>query len=138
MKKYNILWIDDDINRQELMPERDALNELGCIITAIPHPDNFRMETVPFYDCIIIDLSMPIGGNMTIDETGGGTRTGFVLLKKIKNKYPNSKIVVYSIFDAPDVRSYCNDNGIECWNKSSLLSDEFALSIVELIEKEIK
>ena len=134
MKEYNVLWIDDEIC-SVVLPERDALNELGCKITPISHPDDFRMEMVPFYDCVIIDLSMPIG-TLPINETRGGSRTGFVLSKKIKNKHPNSKIVIYSIFDAPDIRSYCNNNGIECWNKREMHSDEFALSIVELIEKE--
>ena len=134
MKEYNILWIDDDICSVVLEPERDALNELGCKITPISHPDDFRMGMVPFYDCIIIDLSMPIG-LLPIKGTHGGSRTGFVLLKKIKNKHPKSKIVIYSVFDAPDVRSYCNDNGIEYWNKLSMHPDEFALSIVEFIEK---
>lgn len=138
MKEYNILWIDDDINKCALEPEIDALLELGCNITPIPHPDLFRMEMVPFYDCIIIDLSMPIG-LLPINETHGGSRTGFVLLKKIINKHPESKtkIVIYSVFDAIDVRSYCIDNGIEYWDKSSMYADDFALSIVEFIEKNI-
>lgn len=136
MKEYDILWIDDDINGPELMTERDALEELGCRITSLSRPDGFRMETVPLYDCIIIDLSMPIG-SMSIMETRGGSRTGFVLLKKIKNKHPKSKIVIYSVFDVPEVRSYCNNNRIEYWNKSSINADDFALNIIEFIEKNI-
>ena len=134
-EEYRILWIDDDVNNPELQSEKDALEELGCIITPVTNPDYFEIDNVPLYDCIIIDLSMPIGTKLTVAETNMGTRTGFVLLKKIKEKYPNSKAIMYSVFEAPDVMDYCMDNGIPYWKKSRLKADDFALNIIIELQK---
>lgn len=137
MEKYKILWIDDDVMSPELMMECEALAEKGCVITPVSNPDQLQINNIPSYNCIIIDLFMPTG-SLSISETHGGSRTGFVLLKKILNKHPNSKtkIVVYSVFDAPDVRAYCTENGIEYWSKSYYTADRFADNIVKLIRGE--
>ena len=70
MNTIKILWIDDDVNKPELMAERDALEELGCNITPIPHPDLLHINMASLFDCIIIDLSMPTG-NLPISKTRG-------------------------------------------------------------------
>lgn len=136
MAKLKILWIDDDVDAPELMSEHDALEEQGCIITPITNPDQLRFDTIPSFNCIIIDLFMPTGRLLSFQETRGGSRTGFVLLNKIRKSYPDSKIVVYSVFIVPEVMSYCKSNNIEYWNKSSLTADEFAMNIVKLIKEE--
>lgn len=134
MEDYKILWIDDDVNHPDLLSDRDALEDRGCIITPISNPDDIEYDNIPFYDCIIIDLSMPIGTKLTRSETIYGSRTGFVILQKIKEQYPQTKLVVYSVFDVADVRAYCNEYGIQYWSKSVLLSDEFADNIVNLLK----
>ena len=134
MEDYKILWIDDDVNHPDLLSDRDALEDRGCNITPISNPDDIEYDNIPFYDCIIIDLAMPIGTKLTLPETSYGSRTGFVILKKIKEQYPQTKFVVYSVFDVPDVRAYCNEYGIQYWIKSVPLSDEFADNIVKLIK----
>lgn len=134
MTKYSVLWIDDDVNGPELMSDRDALEERGCIVTPISNPDEFRISKTRKFDCIIIDLIMPSGKKLSFQETRGGARTGFVLLKTIMEKYPESKIVVYSVFNVPEVRSYCESNNIEYLDKSDLLAEEFAACILKLIE----
>lgn len=135
-KQKSILWIDDDINNPELASDRDALEERNCNITPVTSPDEFKLESIPSFDCIIIDLSMPVGKKLNLAETRYGSRTGFVIIKKIKEKYSNSKLIVYSVFDVPEVRSYCNENGIHYWNKSRFMSDEFADKVIKLIDEE--
>ncbi len=137
MSEFKILWIDDDVNGPELMSERDALEEKGCIVTPITNPDQLQLDTIPSYSCIIMDLFMPTGNKMSFQETRGGSRTGFVLLKKIKEQYSDFKIIVYSVFEVPEVKSYCKDKkNIEYWNKSSLTADEFAENLVKYIKGE--
>ena len=136
MENYKILWIDDDVNNPELQPDKDALEEHNCIIKPITSPDDLHYEDIPKYDCIIIDLFLPVGTKLTLSDTNYGSRTGFVILKKIKEQYPQTKIVVYSVFDVADVRAYCNEKEIQYWIKSALLSDEFAENIVKLINGE--
>lgn len=136
MAEKKILWIDDDVNGPELKSEHDALEELGCIITPITNPDQLRLDTVRFFDCIIMDLFMPTGEKLSFQETRGGSRTGFVILKRIKESYPESKVVVYSVFNVPEVRKYCKENKIEYWTKSAYSADEFALCIIQYINGE--
>ena len=135
-KKYKILWIDDDVNNPELVSERDALEELGGEITPVTNPDDFEIDTVPLYDCIIIDLFMPIGTKLSEEETKNGTRTGFVLLKMIKKEYPQTKTIMYSVFDAPDLREYCINNNIPYWEKSSVMPDDFAINVLTELQNE--
>lgn len=134
MVKYKILWIDDDINGPEMMSQYDALEDKGCIITPITNPDQLQFDTIVLYDCIILDMYMPTGDNLSFQETRVGSRTGFVLLKKIKKEFPNAKVVVFSVSDIPDVRKYCNDNSVEYWVKSHYLADKFANKIINYIE----
>ena len=136
MEKYNILWIDDDVNGPELMSDRDALEELHCNITPIPHPDLLQIDSVMLYDCVIIDLSMPKGKLSTL-ETHGGSRTGFVVLQKIQEKYPELKKYVYSVFDVSEVKQYCEGKpNLRYENKSNYDSDQFAQIIVKFINGE--
>lgn len=137
MTNYNILWIEDDVNGPELMSERDALQERGCVVTPVINPDELKISKIRQYDCIIIDLMMPPGKKLSFQETRGGSKTGFVLLKKIKEKYPDSKVVVYSVFNVPEARVYCNENGIEYWTKSNYLADAFAENIIKYIQGEM-
>ncbi len=134
MKQYKILWIDDDVNGAELESEYDALKERGCIITAITNPDDLNIELIPSVDCTIIDLSMPVGKKIKLQEARSGSRTGFVLLQQIKKKYSDAKIVIYSVFDVPEVRGYCSEHNVEYCTKSSILADDFAEKIVELLK----
>lgn len=136
MKNYNILWIDDDVDNPELASEVDALKEKGCVITAVTNPDALQINLIPSFDCCIIDLSLPVGKKLTLSETQNGSRTGFVLLKKIKEKHPTAKTIVYSVFEAPKVTKYCQDNNIPCWNKSQYLADDFAKDVIKIIKEE--
>lgn len=137
MKSFNIMWIDDNINDPELIPDRDALEERGCRITPVENADDALIYTniIESFDCVIIDLCMPLGKKLNRHETRYGTRTGLILSKIIKEKYPESKIIIYSVFDVSDVCEYCkNNNGIYYLNKRDVLSDEFAKRVVDVIK----
>ena len=100
----------------------------------ITNPDDFNIELIPSVDCTIIDLSMPVGKKIKLQEARSGSRTGFVLLQQIKENYPDAKIVIYSVFDVPEVRGYCSVHNVEYCTKSGMLADDFAEKIVELLK----
>lgn len=136
MEEFSILWIDDDINKPELMPDCYALSKKGCIITPINELSKLKItkKTLQTYHCIILDLNMPVGKE-SFKDTRGGVTTGYAILQKIKEKCPDSKIVVYSNHEASEVRSYCNKFNIEYWKKSDVSPDTFADKIVNFIKK---
>lgn len=136
---YNILWVDDDIDDPELRPDRDSLIDKGVGIEPISNTDTcidlINNTDLKRYHCIIVDLSMPIGKILAREETNDGTRTGFALVKKIKERYPLSKIIIYTVVDnAPEVVQYCLENKIFFCNKSTYNSDDFSNFVIDVIK----
>lgn len=134
MREYKILWIDDDVNNPELRQERAALEERGCVITAVTNPDDLDYGNITSFDCIIIDLSLPTGNKLSLPETAFGTRTGLAILKKIKKKSTDTKTIMYTVFGAPDAEYYCCNHKIPYWNKSEYLADDFAEAVINVIK----
>lgn len=53
----NILWVDDDVNRFALLPDRDELESRGFKIIEAPRPEDLQKvlrDQVFQIDCIII------------------------------------------------------------------------------------
>ena len=131
MNRKNILWVDDDIDRFALMADRDELESRGCKIIMAPRSEDLLKvlrEQILQIDCIIIDISMPIG-ELDMEEAKYGMRTGFALIKKIRESdsiYKDTPIIVYTVIGDDDVRQYCKDNDILYLNKSSVSSEGFA------------
>lgn len=132
-ENYKVLWIDDDVNGPELMSQRDALEEKKCQVTPITNPDDFDIDTISDCNCVIVDLSLPTGKNLTLQQTRGGSRTGLCILKELKKEHPEIKAVVYTVFDISEVKEFCQKQGIKYLNKSDYLADDFADAIVKLI-----
>lgn len=152
-KKYfssrkNILWVDDDINKPALEPDRDELQERNCNIVPKTRPDDFLKiinegnERIDGFlvDCLLIDTMMPNGKELSSKETDNTTRTGLVLIKKLFNSgnYSNIPIIVYSVVDEDEIKNYCTENEIPLdritiLNKS-MTSSDFANKVVEKVE----
>lgn len=136
MNKKNILWIDDDVNRMALLPDRDALEERGYNIIAIDRVDNFLKfikEDNRQMDCVILDIHMATGDLDPI-ETQNGTRTGIPIFKAIQGNpnYKNAIVVVYSVFKKEDLESFGENDSIVFLSKD-IKSSEFAERIYELV-----
>lgn len=137
MNTKNILWVDDDVNRFALQPDRDELESRGCRIIEAPRPEDlYKVLRDQIYqiDCIIVDMVMPIGG-LDIFETVFGTKTGIWLIKEIRetdSKYKETKIIVYTVIEDGDVLQYCRDNNILYLNKS-INSKEFANYVMDYL-----
>lgn len=134
--KKNILWVDDDVNRMALLPDRDALEEKGYNIIAIDRVDDFLhfiKEDSRQIDCIILDIHMATGDLNSI-ETQNGTRTGIPLYNIIQKtpKYKNTIIVIYSVFKKEDLGKIGEEDKIVFLLKD-LKSSEFANTISNLV-----
>jgi len=146
-EKKKILWIDDDINKPALEPDRDELERRNCTIIDMIDPDGFMKEIknsnecingFPI-DCFIIDAMMPHGNYLSLKETKNTTRTGLVLIKKLfdSRKFQNVPVIVYSVLDEEEIMDFCSEHGIPLdrvtiLNKS-LKPREFADKIVEIL-----
>lgn len=139
--KKKILWVDDDINKPALEPDRDELQERNCTIVPITRPDDF-LEIInggndSNVDCLLIDTMMPNGKELSSIETDNTTRTGLALIKRLfeSDNYKNIPIIVYSVVDEDVIWEYCNENGISLdritiLNKS-MKSSDFANTVVD-------
>lgn len=133
-EKKNILWVDDDVNRPALLPDRDELESRGYTIIPVERVDDFLKiikEGVHKIDCVIIDMLMATG-SIDLKQAKNGTRTGLVLIESLKKScYKNVKVVVYTVIDSNDIREFCGDE-ILCLDKS-ITSNVFANRIEEII-----
>lgn len=138
MSTKNVLWVDDDVNRFALLPDRDELESRGCRIIEAPRPEDFLKvlnDQLFQIDCIIIDIAMPTG-TLDMTESEYGMRTGFVLINKIRksnSKYKNAKIIVYTVMEDSEVRQSCQNHNILYLSKS-IKAEEFADRVMEYIE----
>lgn len=135
-----IIWVDDDINRPELRAEKEELQERGCEIIAVQDTDEFlellkKPQENFNYDGVILDLSMPVGYEFTLKEAAYGSRTGLLLLKKIRENilFQNIKVIVYSIVDNDNVDRECKRANALYLKKANLLADDFAERVMDWI-----
>ena len=134
-----ILWIDDDINRFSLMPYVDVFKEKGFTIIGAENPDesNEILSLQHDFQCIIVDISMPLGESIQFGEAKGGMQTGFVILEKLKENsaLENVKKVVFTIVDDAGVREYCKNQTppIPYLQKHRYLTDAFVEKIEDII-----
>lgn len=137
-EKKNILWVDDDVNRLALLPDRDELESRGFTIIPVERVDDFLKiikDAVHKIDCIIIDMSMATG-SIDLKRAKNGTRTGLVLIEELKNSYyKNVRVVVYSVINSDDIRADSQaflEYEIPCLDKS-ITPKEFANEIEKII-----
>ena len=149
-EEKNILWVDDDVNRPALEPDRDELKERNSNIIGVPGPDGFikiinegndQIRVDGFLvDCLLMDTMLPNGEELSSKETDNTTKTGLTLIKKLfeSGKYENIPIIIYSVVDEDEIKDYCSEKGIPLdkitiLNKS-MTSRMFANKVVEIVE----
>lgn len=137
-ERKNILWVDDDVNKPALEPDREEIDSRNCIIIEAAKPAEFLKiinEGAYKIDGIIIDISMRIGNSLSIEETRNGTRTGLALVKRLKESqnYKDVPIVVYTVIDDDDVISYCEENEIPYLKKSDDSIEDVNMIVGEFI-----
>jgi DNA-binding NtrC family response regulator len=138
-RKVKILWIDDDIFRLKLQPYIDEFNDNGFEIIGVANPDDINEAIASNSDiqCIILDVSMPTGENIEVNEAKKGMRTGLVVLKILKENTSLNQIkkVIFTIVTDEEVRKYCDSNSIPYLSKQENSTDIFLEKISEIINK---
>ena len=134
-ERKNILWVDDDVNKIALLPDRDELESKGFNIIPIDRVDeflNFIASDHGEIACVILDMLMATG-NLDITDTENGTRTGKVLYDKLKeSRYRDVKVVVYSVHKRNEFASF-GDNADIVFLSKDIKSSEFAQQINNII-----
>lgn len=135
-ERKNILWVDDDINKIALLPDRDELDSKGFNIIPIDRVDEFLHFIASDHGeiaCVILDMLMATG-NLDITLTENGTRTGKVLYDKLKgSRYKDVKVVVYSVHKKNEFASFGDNDDITFLSKD-IKSSEFAEIISQLLQ----
>jgi len=137
-----ILWIDDDINRYSLLPYIDEFKARNLKIEGASNPDKSDEMLLKQHDfqCIIVDVTMPLGEHIQFDEAKGGMQTGLVYLKKLveNQDLKDVKKVVFTIADDTEVREYCKNQNPEIpyLLKQRYFSNTFAEAIDKIIKEE--
>lgn len=141
MSKFKILWVDDDVNRPELRAEKDELMERECEVISIPNTDAFLEILKENHgnsdcDCIILDLSMPVGNEFALQDAAYGSRTGLLLMKKIRENFifGGVKIIVFTIVESDEIEKECKKYDALYLKKAKLLSYEFADEVMKWID----
>ena len=135
-----ILWIDDDVNNSELQTEKFELEKNDFIVVGKETPDaGFEvLKTDTNFRCIIVDISMPRGKNISFEEARGGMRTGLIILKRLlaDTRLNNIKKIVYTVIDDGEIIKECENKNV-LYIKKGCLSSEFLECIkTQLVEDE--
>ena len=132
-----ILWIDDDINGA-LNPFVDELQENGYHVVNARNPDDVWEHFIKsnIYG-IIMDIMLPTGTGISLEESKMGVLTGLLLLKKIKSNAKLSKIpiLIFTILSDQELSTWAKDNNITILKKQDTLPKELVEKIKALCIK---
>lgn len=120
-----IIWVDDDINIS-MKPFVDELRDNNHKVIKVNHPDKFLKKYFDMEcDLLIMDIMMPLGFSLTREETKFGHETGVALIKKYKLKYPERKIIIFSIVGDDNIRKISSDLGLPYKSKRKTNPKQF-------------
>lgn len=128
-----ILWVDDDIHSVGLRAYVDEFSDEGIEIVKINNSDDFQnaLDTVTF-DCLIMDMMMPTGENLSLQETKGGLHTGLRLLEKYLEKGISKPIIIFTVLNDEIAREWAMKYEIPYRLKQNEVPDTF-LNYIKLI-----
>ena len=131
MKK--VLWVDDDVNTGALRAFVDEFSDNNIEIIKINNPDGFLeiLSNLDF-DCLIMDMMMPIGEKLTLNDTKGGIHTGFKLLEEYLKQDSPKPIVIFTILSDEYVKKWATDNNIPYKQKQNEVPESFVNFIKSL------
>lgn len=135
----NIAWIDDDLIGTSLMPYIDELEESEFNVIRIYQLDDIvsTLNKITDLKLIIMDISMPIGEDISFQEAKGGTVTGLIVLERLKkdSNLKNIRKVIFTIVENEAVIKYSQDNNIPIIRKRVAKSSDFKTEIKKIINE---
>jgi CheY-like chemotaxis protein len=131
----NILFVDDEPRRMQLFVEE--LEACGFHVSFERDAETalavFRLPDRRF-DLIVLDISMPAGGEFAHEDTHQGLRTGLYLYDKIR--LVTKEVPVVILTNVADRRvSERFDRQMNCWffRKSDMLPFQFAEQVSQIL-----
>lgn len=130
MKK--VVYIDDEVNTEKMASKFDILKEEGIEVEPIARVKEVieTLRTIKKRDgsinLIVLDLSMPPEDYYSLEETQGGSRTGFRLLEDIRAKYRDVPIIIVSIIREADVKEALKNHKVSEYVEKPVLTSELA------------
>jgi CheY-like chemotaxis protein len=136
MKK--VVYVDDEADTEKMDSKFDILKDEGIDIEAISSvgdvlPTLKRLDGS--FNLIVLDLSMPPEDFYTLEETNGGSRTGFRLLEDIRKEYKDIPIIIVSIIRQTAINEELKKHKIEEYVQKPVLASELANVIKRILSK---
>lgn len=136
MNMKKILWVDDDVNTGALRAFVDEFVDNGIQVEKIDNPDDFlNMLPRSDFDCLILDVLMPVGQKLSREETEGGTATGLALLNRYLKEPVQKPVIICTIRNDEQVRRFAIERNIPYKLKQLLDPDELVEYVLNLIGK---
>lgn len=108
IEPLRVLWVDDDALHMSAL--RGQFEDAKWQLTIAPTvADGLRLISERSFDGVMLDQLMP-PGDLGVEETGGGTRTGLALARRIRAQQPLMPIVFFTIAIASELINWCREN----------------------------
>lgn len=136
--KKRILIIDDDHGTMDLYSK--ALRLSGFDVThldttkaALEHISSYE----PPFDLYVLDLMMPPGDVLKLEESGFGLSTGFIIYQKLRIKSKEVPVIILTSVSNPDILGLLPvDSNTDVRAKIDLMPFELAQLITQTLGNE--
>lgn len=133
-----ILWVDDDINSDALMPFVDELEEDGFNILKANGPDEmykYLKSNHQEINLIIMDIMMPVNESIRTDDAKGGLNTGYIILENLKESdiYKNIPVLVVSILNDQEITNWSEQHQLKYLSKLDIQPENLCDTIKTII-----
>ena len=131
-----VILIDDDHGPMDYFVE--AMQMRGIEVEHIDHADTAweMLEDTKANppDAFVIDVMMPHGQHLTAEETDEGMKTGFFLIAKCRNRFPETPVVCLTNYNgSEEMRNSLN--GVPFVQKFEASPFQFADQIEALLKR---
>ena len=136
----NILWVDDDIRSFALDAFVDEFEDSGIKILSASSPEEMwdvLSRSGHDVDLIIMDMMLPVGSLVPLNEVKLGQHTGIYLIKQLKEKkeFIDTPVIFFSIIGDQEVLDWANKEKILFIKKQETFPDELLSRVRGLINK---
>lgn len=86
-------------------------------------------------DLLVMDIILPPAPLFTADETKGGTRTGVVMLKKVRERFKELPVVVVSVMPRELLLTECQGLDVREFLTKPITGSELAVELRRIMER---
>lgn len=136
MKK--VLYIDDEVDTEKMASKFEIMAEQGIEVIKVENVESalpMIEKNLSDIGLIVLDVIMPPEDYYTLEETNGGTTTGFRLLQDIRNKYEQIPILIVSIRRKQKAESFLQQFHIVNYLEKPISAADLGNSIRTILSK---